>query len=107
MNLVCYVSLLVYSGTLESNGTPVVIGVDVALYVLLCIACSVILSSCRISSPPLPLPKFFIALAQSDIVAITLSAFVMVGRVSFLRLKWMVSVKRLMLVDFMWYLCVR
>ena len=42
MDLVCRVSLLVCSGTLDLAGTPVVIGVDVSLYILLCIACSVI-----------------------------------------------------------------
>ena len=41
MDLVCRVSLLVYIGTLELAGTPVVIGVDVALDILLCIARSV------------------------------------------------------------------
>ena len=42
MDLVCHVSLLLYSGTLELAGTPVVIGVDVVLDVFLCIARSVI-----------------------------------------------------------------
>ena len=42
MDLVCRVLLLVYIGTLELSGTPVVIGVDVALDVLICIARSVI-----------------------------------------------------------------
>ena len=42
MDLVFHLSLLVFSGTLELTGTPVAIVVDVALYVLLCIARSVI-----------------------------------------------------------------
>ena len=42
MDLVCRVSLLVCSGTLELAGTPVVIGFDFALDILLCIARSVI-----------------------------------------------------------------
>ena len=42
MDLVCCVSLLVCSGTLELAGMPVDIGVDVALDILLCIARSVI-----------------------------------------------------------------
>ena len=62
---------------------------------------------CRIYFPPLPIPRFFIALAQSSIADITLSACVMVGRVRFLWLKWMVYVKRSLLVDFMWHICVR
>ena len=107
MDLVCRVSLLVYIGTLELAGTPVVIGVDIALYVLPCIARSVILISCRISLLQLTFPKFFIVLAQSAIAVITLSACVMVGQVIFLWLKCMVYVKRLLLVDFMWHRCVR
>ena len=47
-----------------------------------------------------------IALAQSDISAITLSACVMVGRVRFLWIKCIVYVKRSLLVDFMLHLCV-
>ena len=107
MDIVCCVLLLLYSGALELAGTPVVIGVDVALDVLLCITRYVFLISCRIFCPPLPLPKFFIDLAQSAIAAITLSACVMVGWVSFLSLKFMVSVKNYLLVDFMWHLFVR
>ena len=42
MDLVCRVSLLVYSGTLEIDGTPVFIGVDAVLDILLCIARSII-----------------------------------------------------------------
>ena len=42
MDLVCRVLLLVYNGTLELAGTPVVIRVVVALDVLLCITNSVI-----------------------------------------------------------------
>ena len=42
MDLVCCVSLLVCSGTLELADTPVVIGVDLALDIFLCIANSVI-----------------------------------------------------------------
>ena len=75
MDLVCRVLLLVYSGTLKITGAPVVVivvvVVDVSLDVLLCIARSVIIISCCISSPPLQLLKFFIALAQSAIAAIT------------------------------------
>ena len=63
--------------------------------------------SCQISLPPLPFPKFLIALVQSAIADITLSACVMVGQVSFLWLKWIVSVNHLLLVDFMWHICVR
>ena len=94
MDLVCRVSLLVYSGTLEIDGTPVFIGVDAVLDILLCIARSIIWSNFRIPFSPFPLPKFFIALAKSSIAAINFSACVMVGWVSFLWLKWMVSVKR-------------
>ena len=47
---------------------------------------------------------FYIALAQSAIAAITLSACVMVGQLSFLWLEFIVSVKRLLLVEFMWHL---
>ena len=42
VDLVCRVSLLVYSGTLELAGTLVGIGVDGALVVFLCIMRSVI-----------------------------------------------------------------
>ena len=96
-------SLLVYSGILELAGASVV----VVFYVLFCIALSVILINWRISLPPFPSPKFLIALVQSAISAITLSSCMMVGRVSFLWLKCMVSVKCSLLVDFMWHLCVR
>ena len=96
-------SLLVYIGTLELAGAPVVVVLDV----LFCIALSVVLINCRISLPPVPLPKFLIAMAQSVIAAINLSACVMVGWVRFLWLKCMVSVKRSLLVDFMWHICVR
>ena len=106
IDLVCCVSLLVYSRTLELSGAPVVVVFDFSLYVLFCTARSVILISCCISLPMLLLPKLFIALAQSTIVAINLSACGMVGRVSFLWLKCMVSVKCFLLVDFMWHLCV-
>ena len=51
--------------------------------------------------------QVFIALEQSTISAITLSACVMVGWVRFLWLKCIVSVKRSLLVDFMWNLCVQ
>ena len=42
MYLVCRVSLLVYSATIELDVTSVVIGVDVALDILICIARSAI-----------------------------------------------------------------
>ena len=60
--LVCRVSLLVYYGTLELSGAPVVVVFTVALDVLFCIALSVILISCRVYLPPFLLPKFCIAL---------------------------------------------
>ena len=64
-------------------------------------------TSCFISLDPLSLPKFLMALAQYAISAITLSACVMVGRVSFLWLQCTVSVNRSFLVVFIWHLCVR
>ena len=64
-------------------------------------------TSCFISLDPFPLPKFLMDLAQSDISDITLSACVMVGRVSFLWLKCIVSMNFLLLVVFMWHLCVK
>jgi hypothetical protein len=48
-----------------------------------------------------------IAFAQSAIVCITLSAWVMVGLVMFLWLKLIVSETRSLLVDFIWHLCMR
>ena len=42
MDLVGCVSLFMFSGTLNIAGTPAVIGVAVASYILLCIARSVI-----------------------------------------------------------------
>ena len=56
---------------------------------------------------PLLLPEFLMALAQSAIAAIILSAWVIVGRVIFLWLNYAVSVKRLLLVDLMWHKWVR
>jgi hypothetical protein len=47
-----------------------------------------------------------IAFAQSAIVFMTLSAWVMVGGVMFLWLKLIVSETRSLLVAFMWHLCV-
>ena len=64
-------------------------------------------TSCFISLDPFPLPKLLMDLAQSDISDITLSACVMVGRVSFLWLKCIVSMNFLLLVVFMWHLCVK
>ena len=46
------------------------------------------------------------ALVQSVMVCITLSACVMVGRMMFLHLKLIVSETHSLLVDFMWHLCV-
>ena len=100
-------SFLVYSGILELSGAPVAVVFAVALDVLFFIALSVILIRCHISLPLFLLPKFLIALAQSAIAAINFSACVMVGWVSFLWLKWMASVKRYLLVNFKWHLCVR
>ena len=99
--------LLVFSGTLNLSGSNICVLGFSAIYVLCWIARSVILISWLISSDPLPLPKFFIALEQSSIAAITLSECVMVVRVRFLCIKCIVSMKRLLLVDFMWHLCVR
>ena len=56
---------------------------------------------------PLILPAFLMALMQSAIAAIILSAWVIVGRVIFLWLNYAVSVKRLLLVDLMWHKWVR
>ena len=103
----CCVLLMVYSGTLELAGASVVVVGYVSLALLCRNACYVNWISCRISSPPLLLSKFFISLAQSSVAAITLSECVMVGRVIFLWLKWMVYVKSLLLVDFMRHRCVR
>ena len=58
MDIFCRVLLLVYSGTLRISGAPVVVVGAVALDVLCCNARSFIWISCRISSPPLLLPKF-------------------------------------------------
>ena len=107
MDMVYRVLLLVYIGTLKLTGAAVVYVGAFELAVLCCNARSVIWISCHISSPPLLLPKFFIALAQSAISAITLSECAMLVQVSFLWLKCMVSVKRSLLVDFMWHICVR
>ena len=49
------------------------------------------------------LPTFLMALAQSAIAAIILSALVIVGYVIFLWLNCAVSVKRSLLVDLMWH----
>ena len=49
------------------------------------------------------LPTFLMALAQSDIAAIILSAWVIMGRLIFLWLNCAVSVKRSLLVDLMWH----
>ena len=107
IDLVCRVLLLVYSGTLDHSGAHTVVVGVVAIDVLFCKARSVIWISWRIYPDPLLLPKSFIALAQSTIAAITMSECVMVGWVRFLWLKCIVSVKRSLLVDFMWYRCVR
>ena len=105
IDLVCHVFLLVYSSTFDIAGAAVVVVGDVVLDVFCFNARSVIWISCRISSPPFLFLKFFIALAQSDIAAITLSACLVVGRVISLWLKCMVSVKCSLLVDFMWHIC--
>ena len=98
---------MLVSGTLELSGAyDVVVGVT-AIYDLWWISFSVIRKSCFISSDPLPLPKFLMALAQSDIAAITLSLCVMVVRVSLLWLNCTVSVNRSLVVVFIWPLCVQ
>ena len=107
LDLVCRVFLLVYRGTLDLAGAHIVGVVFVATDFVCCNARSVIWISWIISSDPLILTKFLIALVQSAISAIALSACVMVGRVRFLWLKCIVSMKRSLLVDFMWHLCVR
>ena len=107
IDLVCRVLLLTYSVTLELSGLHVVVVGVVAIDIFCCNARSIIWISCCISLALLLFTKFFIDLAQSAIAAITLSACVMVGQVRLFWLKCIVSVKRLLLVDFMWHLCVR
>ena len=99
--------LLVYSGTLDLDGLLVFVEGVVAIGVFCCTTRSVVLIIWLISLYRLTWPKYFIALAQFAISAITLSTCVMEGLVSFLWLKWIVSVKRSLFVDFMWHLCVR
>ena len=99
--------LLVYSGTLDLDGSLVVFEGVVAIGVLCCTSRYVILIIWIISLDTLTWPKYFIALAQSAISAITFSACVMEGIVGFLWLKCIVLVKRSLFVDFMWHLCVR
>ena len=83
---------MLVSVTLEVTGLhAVVVGVS-AMDGLWWIALSVIQKSWCILLDPLPLPNLLMALAQSAISAITLSACVMVGRVIFLWLKCTVSV---------------
>ena len=98
--------LLVYSGTLELAGAPVVIVGVVAIYVLCFNALCYLIQLLHFFGS-VSIDKFLIALAQSGIAAITLSECVMVSRVIFLWLKYIVSVKRSLLVDFMWHLCVQ
>ena len=100
-------SLLVYSGTLELYGAVVAVVGTVPLDFLFCNSRSVILISCRIYLPHFLLPDLFIALEQSAIAAITLSACMMVGQMSILWLKCMVSMQRFLKVYFMWHICVR
>ena len=64
-------------------------------------ACSVGSTSCRIFSAPLGLVMSLIVLAQSAIAFMTLSAWVMIGRVMFLCLKLTVSETRSLLVALM------
>ena len=82
IDLVWFLLLLVYSGTLELDGAPIVFVGVVALDILCCNARFVIWISWCIYLPPLLLPKLFIDLAQSAIGTMTLSASVMVGWVS-------------------------
>ena len=98
---------MLFSGTLKIAGSDAVVLVVSAIDGLWWIDLSVIRKSCFILLETLPLPKFLMALAQSAIAAITLSACVMVGRVIFLWLKCTVSVNRSLLVVFMWHRCVR
>ena len=106
IDLICHVLLLEYRGTLELVGSHVfVVGVS-SIDALCCIGRPVIWISWLIYSYPFPLPNSCIALAQSVIAAITFSSCVMVVRMRFLWLKCIFSVKRSMLVDFMWHLCV-
>ena len=108
IELVCReLLLLLFSGTLKLSGLLYVVVGFAAIDSLWWISFSVIRTSCFIFSDPLPLPKFLMALAQSDIPAITLSACVMVGRISFLWLKCTLSMNHSLLVVFMWHLCVR
>ena len=60
IDLICRVLLLVYSGTLELAGAPVVVVGAVELDVLICNTHSVIWISCHIYLPPLLLPKFLL-----------------------------------------------
>ena len=99
--------MFLFSGTLELAGShAAVVGVS-AIYALWWIAFSVIRKSYLISSDPLPLPKFVMALAQSSISAIAFSAYVMVVRVSSLWIKCTVYVNHSFLVVFMWHLFVQ
>ena len=103
----CKLLFLMFSGTLDISVSNVVVVGVAAIDVLWWIERSVIWIICLISSDMLPLPKFLIALAQYSISVITLSACVMVGWVIFLCIKCTVSVNCLLLVNFMWHLCVR
>ena len=99
--------LVMFSGTLETDGTDAfVVGVT-AMNGLCGSALSVNQTSCYIPSEPFLLPKFLMDLVQSDISAITLSACVMVGRVIFLWLNCPVSVNRSLLVVFIWHRCIQ
>ena len=99
--------LLLFSGTFKLSGSHAVVVGVIAIYDLWWIAFPVIWKSCFILSDTFLLPKFLMDLAQYYIAAITLSACVMVVRVSFLLLKCTVYVNRSLLVGFMWHLYAR
>ena len=99
--------LLLFSGTLKTDWADAFVVGVAAMDEFCCIASLVNLKGCCILSEPFPVPKFLMALAQSTISAITLSACVVVGRVIFLWLDCTVSVKRSLLVALIWHQCVR
>ena len=98
---------MLVSGTLELVGSHAVVVGVATIDGLWWIAIYIIQKSCCISSNPFPLTKFLMYLDQSAIAAITLFACVMAGRVIFLCLKCTVSVNELLLVVFMWHLCIQ
>ena len=89
----CLVCTLVIEWAMPSRCSTLVCGAgcaDLVMDLLLLTAFYVSCRSCCISSAPLLTPMFLIALAQSDMAAIKVSAWVMVGFLIILWLNWAV-----------------